>query len=182
MKLYSMTERDKKVLGDVEKKALNVLYDLDINVEKVPLAIHNSVRTLGCFHTESKRDKGNISFSKQYLNKCVEENDYEQLTNTMIHEYLHAYCHHKGYDCGHNGQWKALAYRVSRETPYEITRLTKYNLKDKEQSKYIIKCAKCGLEMNYQRRTKAITYLQHCEENHRFYCPHCKSFDLNVIF
>ena len=186
MKKYSPTTKQRMLLNELEEKAISVLEECNIDVERVPLFIHHSVSTYGQCSYKRISPKGltpkyeiNISFSDKYIDYCLENNKYEDLVNTMIHEYLHAYCAQKGVICGHNGMWKNKARVISMKTNYNITRLSKIHVKKREY-KYLIKCECCGGTVKYERESKAVKYIRNYGENSGYHCGRCGSHKLVV--
>lgn len=187
MKKYKPTESQLKLLKELEEKAISVLAQCDIIVERVPLYIHHSVRTYGqCTYKrisprtlEPKYDI-NISFSNKYIDYCLENNGYEDLINTMIHEYLHAYCAQNGVLCGHNGMWKSKARIISMKTNYDITRLSKIYIKERDY-KYLIKCDCCGSTYKYVRESKAIKRIRTYGKDSGYHCGKCGNRNLRIV-
>lgn len=182
-KLYPMTTEEMNILTKCEEKAFEVLNSFGLIVEKVPLRIHKSTHT----YAECNGLKY-ISFSRQYIEACVERNKMKSLVTTMIHEYLHMYCHQKDEWCGHTGLWKQLARTITSKSEYKITRCSDFIINKKEREnnvKYIVKC-ECGWTRPYTRKCKAFNYIlwtnQTNSPNVRYCCPRCRSFQLRAYW
>lgn len=178
MRLYTMTSEEKTVLYDVYRKAYSILDDNGIIIEDVDLYMHTSKKRLGvCLYSNVKGTR--ISFSRQFLELCVSESDYDALITVMLHEMLHAYCYQNGDFCGHKGLWKILAEQISRNTKYNITRLFPKRMFTKTY-RYELFCADCGNKYLFARKGKVLNYITSHAENKRYYCHKCHSFDLVV--
>ena len=181
-KLYPMTTEEMNILTKCEEKALKVLNSFGLTVEKVPLRIHKSTRVFGqCSGIQ------HISFSRQYIEACVKRNETKRLVTTMIHEYLHMYCHQHDEWCGHTGLWKQLAQKITSKSEYKIVRCSDFVIKKSRENniKYAVEC-KCGWTRPYARKGKVFDYIlwtnQTSLPNKRYYCPRCHSSQLTACW
>lgn len=103
----------------------------------------------------------------------TDEVGWEQLLNTVIHEYLHA---HKD-RMSHTGEWKRCANLINCKYPmFNITRCASSDergvadLIKPESYKYVLKCDGCGTVSKFKRAGKSVKNILIYPKNN----PFCK--------
>lgn len=101
-----------------------------------------------------------IEISNTLLNYGSEKG----IKQTVMHELLHTCC----YLDGHKDKWKMYANRVNCELGYNIKRTNSAKelgidreVIEKNNYKYILKCASCGNSIGFARKGKVVKYPQY---------------------
>ena len=179
VKQYIPTQNEKVILKYIETQALETLKKCNIKPMKAQLMVHSGVSTLGHCLWRSSGRVAIVSLSRQYMKYGLNGHE-DELINTMIHEYLHVYCHQQNYHCGHTGPWKEYAALVSRKTKYKISRLASTDLRTTQKYRYELVCQTCGTTTKYMKAGKYVRFMQQ-KQGDRMRCCQCGDSNFKLI-
>lgn len=127
--------------------------------------------TRACAQTKMSRYHEH-DFSIEFNPTYIDSVDTDELYDTIIHELLHT-----APKCfNHGTEWKRLADIANSKLNTNVERLYRGN--DYQPWKYYVKCGECSCKMDYRVRKTQSWVEIHNGNQHRYYCPKCKSYNL----
>jgi len=143
-----------KLLNEYYLEAEKIVRDLNIKIGTVKRVIPTKAQRWG----DCKKNPDN-TYEIRVNKVLIKEDKREEAIQTLIHELLHTVnkC------MNHGKRWKQLAYKVSCNTSYEISRTTScehkgVDIKDLKKVNYIVKCTGCGSERVRTRMSKLVKH------------------------
>lgn len=164
--------RKEQELLKVYEECRQMMVKLGYDLKPIPVSLNSRLRTTLGRHIRSKRNGDSIEINAKYFQVATDSS----LRNTILHEL----CHQADKKSGHGVEWKAIAKRVSDNTPYKIsTYATKEETEMLHQNdtpkKYGVKCTSCGHIWKYKSQSKVYKHPDW------YSCPYCKTSTLTSV-